>query len=417
MVLTTVLVIGTGIFYLIVRAAGQNFVVDTFYTNNPESNPEYYIASKTNLVVTGGQVKLNQDCSSYGGCAELNGSGVCVAKAAGEYSLPACKKCDGVSLYPVNFSDNTQDTTSPNTCSAACVKCSGGSCVNQSSSEDLFAHCGTTECYTGNCNGSGSCGYYVSGERNCSVCKTCNGATSGSCVTMANNTQDAEGSNLCNQTCKKCSNGSCAIQSSSEDLFNQCETTGCLTGNCKGGTAECGYYSDGAKHNCSICYYCNASGNCTALTADGVFATFLGCTAGQEACRRCDAGVCTYYTSGQHGCPAGQECNASGQCAVVVACRGIEWGGYCWYEGVVGQTCTTVCATHGGNVGTCQENDNTTCSLCRTFHPGAPGCASSTRSCTPAYTSSNGQCYRRGGVVGNCDAIWASYLRFCACNN
>ena len=35
-------------------------VTDYFDTNNPNSNPEYYIASKENLVVTGGQVKLEE---------------------------------------------------------------------------------------------------------------------------------------------------------------------------------------------------------------------------------------------------------------------------------------------------------------------------------------------------------------------
>jgi len=55
-------------------------------------------------------------------------------------------------------------------------------------------------------------------------------------------------------------------------------------------------------------------------TCDGAEATALGCTAGQEAaCRRCDNGECGNYTSGQHGCPSGYECNSSGQC--VAGCK------------------------------------------------------------------------------------------------
>ena len=58
-------------------------------------------------------------------------------------------------------------------------------------------------------------------------------------------------------------------------------------------------------------------------TCDGAAATALGCTAGEEACRRCDNGVCTSYTSGQHGCETGYECNVSGYCVSPDVCTGI----------------------------------------------------------------------------------------------
>jgi len=70
--------------------------------------------------------------------------------------------------------------------------------------------------------------------------------------------------------------------------------------------------------SCQTCYSCN-TGACTAQTVDGAAATALGCTQGAEACRKCTAGTCGYYTSGQHGCSAGQTCNASGQCAAAGA--------------------------------------------------------------------------------------------------
>ena len=75
---------------------------------------------------------------------------------------------------------------------------------------------------------------------------------------------------------------------------------------------------------CSSCHSC-ISGDCVAQTVEGSLATALGCTAGDEGCRRCDAGNCTYYASGQHGCSFGYECNSSGQCAEVVSdvCYGI----------------------------------------------------------------------------------------------
>ena len=64
----------TGFLYLIAWAVGQELITDSFDTNNPNNNPEYYISSKTNLVIGDGQVKLDEDdpCGgidsvSYGG--------------------------------------------------------------------------------------------------------------------------------------------------------------------------------------------------------------------------------------------------------------------------------------------------------------------------------------------------------------
>lgn len=49
-------------------------------------------------------------------------------------------------------------------------------------------------------------------------------------------------------------------------------------------------------------------------TCDGEDATLLDCNAGQEPCRRCLSGICTYYTSGQHGCAPNYACNIFGSC-------------------------------------------------------------------------------------------------------
>jgi len=99
--------------------------------------------------------------------------------------------------------------------------------------------CGTTGCYTGTCS-YGACNYYTSGERNCGACKTCDNATSGNCVNITNNTQDTEGSNLCNSNCYDCRSGSCGV---SPLLVNNahCEIQ-CLAA---GGTVV----SDGSGHN------------------------------------------------------------------------------------------------------------------------------------------------------------------------
>ncbi len=98
-----------------------------------------------------------------------------------------------------------------------------------------------------------------------------------------------------------------------------------------------------------------------------------------------------------------------------VPCGGLEWGGYCWYEGADGQDCTTVCATHGGNVGTCQENDNSSCDLCHLFHPGA-GCMGINETFDPTYFPYFDRCdYRASPTSGSCSTSNPSGRRFCAC--
>ena len=162
---------------------GDPSVTDSFTTTT-------MVASNENLIVdtTAGQVKLTDVCYGIangtqvpgcGGCQACQ-NGTCGVRSAGEYGLPACQRCDGVSMTPVNIANNTQDTEGSNLCNQTCKKCSNGTCVNQSSSEDLFNHCGPYECKTGNCNGtSGACGYYTSGHNGCGVCQQCNSA--GSC--------------------------------------------------------------------------------------------------------------------------------------------------------------------------------------------------------------------------------------------
>ena len=65
--LITICLFLTGFLYLIARAVGQELITDTFSTDNPNSNPEYYVSSKTNLVVSGGQVMLEEEPLPCGG--------------------------------------------------------------------------------------------------------------------------------------------------------------------------------------------------------------------------------------------------------------------------------------------------------------------------------------------------------------
>jgi len=81
-------------------------------------------------------------------------------------------------------------------------------------------------------------------------------------------------------TCSICQgNGTIAYQTSNQDLFNECGISGCLTGDCKGDSYACGYYTSG-QHNCSSGYICNASGSCVS----SCYANATSCTAGSQCC-------------------------------------------------------------------------------------------------------------------------------------
>lgn len=96
-------------------------------------------------------------------------------------------------------------------------------------------------------------------------------------------------------------------------------------------------------------------------------------------------------------------------------CGGFEWSGYCWYEGAEGQNCTTVCASHGGNVGTCQENDNSSCELCHLFHSGA-SCIGVNETYDPVYFPYFNRCdYRALPTSGSCTSSNPGGRRFCTC--
>ena len=96
-------------------------------------------------------------------------------------------------------------------------------------------------------------------------------------------------------------------------------------------------------------------------------------------------------------------------------CGGVEWNGYCWYEGAQGETCESVCSDYGGNVGTCQENDNTSCELCRLFHPSA-SCSGINETYDPTYFAYFNRCdYRASPTNGSCTTSNPGGTRFCAC--
>ena len=99
------------------------------------------------------------------------------------------------------------------------------------------------------------------------------------------------------------------------------------------------------------------------------------------------------------------------------SCGGQSWGGYCWYKGSVNESCTTVCGTHGGNVGTCQENDDTSCYLCKTiFNQLSFTCSEASNSYDPSMVGIGNACFYRDATLGDCSTTPGELAqRFCAC--
>lgn len=146
---------------------------------------------------------------------------------------------------------------------------------------------------------------------------------------------------------------SCVLQSNSEDLWNQCETTdsgGCGTGNCNGTYYTCGVYSDGAQHgNCTAqCQGCKSDGTGCGNINTSPNSGLLGCS-GQ--CYACVSGSCTNVPCEnlQCGCNVGYICK-SGTCSL--------------------PTCTQRCAAIGKTKYQCL-NTNPQCTvLGKTVAPG-----------------------------------------------
>jgi len=150
-------------------------------------------------------------------------------------------------------------------------QCASGHCVD--------GYCCNTACdqpcYACNIsNHEGTCspltGTYVE-DAGCTT--PCMGCLAGECVALPNNTQDVYGANVCNQTCKKCSEGSCINQASFEDLFNQCPAAGCTTGDCAGSSGTCALSVNPivvvAQENKSCTQTCQTYSGCSSCVSIG----------------------------------------------------------------------------------------------------------------------------------------------------
>lgn len=130
-------------------------------------------------------------------CSVCATDGTCDALAAGEQSLAACQRCDGVSLTPIVSANNTQDTEGSNTCSSTCQRCVSGACGVQAITQDLWGHCTATgtvvrlyEAASNTCNAK--CGNYTHTEDLCSGVTAACASHAGACIDVG---VDASGTN------------------------------------------------------------------------------------------------------------------------------------------------------------------------------------------------------------------------------
>ena len=149
-------------------------------------------------------------------------------------------------------------------------------------------------------NSSGECVAKSAGENGLPACQRCNGSSL-THVNVSNNTQDTEGSNVCNQTCKKCNGtGSCVNQASGENLFSQCS-----------GAYTCSGYTTRLRN------MCNGSGACAAIDASasdcsGICASY--CSGGSCISTDTGTGTCTVSTNARVASGGDGSCS-SGTCA------------------------------------------------------------------------------------------------------
>ena len=138
-----------------------------------------------------------------------------------------------------------------------------------------------------------------------------------------------------------------------------------------------------------------------------------GCWIWDSAANTCSCG------SGV-GTPAATPTGSSG--GLCQLCSGWWDGTYCWHEGEMGQSCSTVCVPFGGtfyendpvSLGQCDwVNDETNCATCLHFNSGAV-CTGSNMHYGPYYY--NNKCYHDPGGSASCVYSATFYTRQCACN-
>lgn len=172
-------------------------------------------------------------CGGHDGCGQSCPTATC------SYPRPYCDATTGNCICRNNTDCNVgqycsaasvciaNGTCASNNDCGACMKCSGSNtCVNQTSAEDLKNECGTSNCFTGNCSGSGStCGVFGDNQpHNCDLGggyanRKCVGNASGLCNCIASACGGVSGiapgySDNCAGTCNVACHANSCVQAS-----------------------------------------------------------------------------------------------------------------------------------------------------------------------------------------------------------
>ena len=93
------------------------------------------------------------------------------------------------------------------------------------------------------------------------------------------------------------------------------------------------------------------------------------------------------------------------------------YGGYCWYRGVAGQSCTQVCSTHGGvKLATCNWPVQTDCSIALHWYTCSGGCSADGGGWGGPELSDGLCIYHSPASGGDCSGTYSGATRICACN-
>ncbi len=120
--------------------------------------------------------------------------------------------------------------------------------------------------------------------------------------------------------------------------------------------------------------------------------------------------------SGKTGCK--NDCSA---CLSSASCNGASCGGYssggkCWYLGSLGQSCTTVCASHGGCVAGNNWDDNSCTVLTALGANCTGGCNITANTYTPYWDNATA-CAFQSSKSESCSASNAGAARLCNCTS
>jgi hypothetical protein len=414
-------------------------------TNNHQADAEgSNLCSSTCVECNGAGSCVNQSSgsdyfdqcgTSSCGTGTCNGNGACNWYTSLERNCATCGTCDGAtSTACVNVANNNWDTQGSNTCTGTCIACESGVCTTTQNQTNPGSACTTTNCGKGVCNAGGVCDWYNSGERNCAQCKTCDGASSTSCMNVATGQWDTQGSNTCTGTCMACDSGSCSIAGVGTNPGSVCNSTDCGTGFCKGGVAQCDWYTY-SERNCQTCYTCDGASSTSCVLMSNNTQDTQGSNVCSSTCKKCVAGscinqssedlfsqcgfancgtglcqagnaTCDWYSSGERNCATCQTCDGATSTSCISfgnmtqdsqgslfcddTCRMCNGLGACSYE-AIGSDFFSQCANDVNcNTGSCNGAGN--CGYLTTGQGSCPVCqtcnGTSTTDCLdmPAHT-------------------------------